>query len=137
MAGPQGLTELQTPRFRSSQSNVTVFTYTGANTHIDCAVDHLGEDTVISWVRRRDLQGLNLRVTHVSQLWEFERKRLDVLGADMNFTYSLIHSRSYGTVLEDGTTSGMVKLIAEGSAHMTGSTMFKTKERAGVMSFAQ
>ena len=60
VAGPKGLTELQTPRFRSSQSNVTVFTYTGANTHIDCAVDHLGEDTVISWVRRRDLHILTI-----------------------------------------------------------------------------
>ena len=59
MAAP-GQTELQTPRFSSSQSNVTVFTYTGANTHIDCAVEQLGEDTVISWVRRRDLHILTI-----------------------------------------------------------------------------
>ena len=47
------------PRFRD-EKNVTVFTYTGANTHIDCAVDNLGQDTVISWVRRRDLHILTI-----------------------------------------------------------------------------
>ena len=47
------------PRF-TSQSNVTVFTYSGATTHIDCAVESLGADTVISWVRRRDLHILTI-----------------------------------------------------------------------------
>ena len=53
------MTAVQMPRF-SSESNVTVFTFTGANTHIDCAVEHLGQDTVISWVRRRDLHILTI-----------------------------------------------------------------------------
>ena len=59
-AAPPGVTEVQMPRFRSENNNVTVFTFTGANTHIDCAVEHLGPDTVISWVRRRDLHILTI-----------------------------------------------------------------------------
>ena len=53
------LSSVAMPRF-SNEKNVTVFTYTGANTHIDCAVDNLGQDTVISWVRRRDLHILTI-----------------------------------------------------------------------------
>ena len=59
-AAPSGLRSVPVPRFRNSRTNVTVFTYTGADTHIDCAVDHLGQDTVISWVRRRDLHILTI-----------------------------------------------------------------------------
>ena len=47
------------PRFTSA-SNVTVFTYSGATTHIDCAVEMVSQDTVISWVRRRDLHILTI-----------------------------------------------------------------------------
>ena len=47
------------PTFRSAR-NVTVFTYSGATTHIDCGVEDGGEDTVISWVRRRDLHILTI-----------------------------------------------------------------------------
>lgn len=57
---PPRMSGVEVPRFRSSQSNVTVFTFTGANTHIDCGVENLGQDTVISWVRRRDLHILTI-----------------------------------------------------------------------------
>lgn len=43
------------PEFTSSSNMTVVYTYTGGTAHIDCGVNLQGSDTVISWVRRRDL----------------------------------------------------------------------------------
>jgi len=48
------------PSFISDSNMTVIYTYSGATAHIDCGVNMLGSDNVISWVRKRDLHILSI-----------------------------------------------------------------------------